>query len=234
MKNLIKKIPYIKYLYRKYRKLFSFCGDELSYLDSKLNSKPYYGSKYAANQTREFRRELMFSFIKKQIENKEDFNVLEIGTWAGSSASVWGKAVKGKGVVICIDTWEYMNLEKLMDPNSWKKTVKAYKKNHILNLFLHNIKTEGLEHVIYPIKAPSEVVSRFLKPESFDFIYFDTGYDYEKVMRDLKEYYPLLKKGGVLGGDDFDTSHEYKKKAINDFLGRVEVNDGFWTYKKLD
>ena len=39
--------------------------------------------------------------------------------------------------------------------------------------------------------------------EPLDFVYVDGNHDYEFVKNDIKNYYPLLKKGGVMGGHDF-------------------------------
>ena len=35
------------------------------------------------------------------------------------------------------------------------------------------------------------------------YIYIDAQQDYELVKSDIENYYPLLKKGGVMGGHDF-------------------------------
>lgn len=38
---------------------------------------------------------------------------------------------------------------------------------------------------------------------ALDFVYIDGNHDYEFVKNDIKNYYPLLKKGGAIGGHDF-------------------------------
>ena len=39
--------------------------------------------------------------------------------------------------------------------------------------------------------------------ETLDFVYIDGNHDYEFVKNDIENYYPHLKKGGVIGGHDF-------------------------------
>jgi len=40
-------------------------------------------------------------------------------------------------------------------------------------------------------------------PEQVDFVYIDADHSYEGVLRDIRTYYPLVKKSGVIGGHDF-------------------------------
>jgi len=39
--------------------------------------------------------------------------------------------------------------------------------------------------------------------EYFDWIYIDGNHSYDEVLADLNHYYPLVKKGGYLCGDDY-------------------------------
>ena len=48
--------------------------------------------------------------------------------------------------------------------------------------------------------------------EYFDYIFIDAGHDYASVYRDLVEWWPKLKKGGIFAGHDYVTQFE---KAIN-------------------
>lgn len=50
-------------------------------------------------------------------------------------------------------------------------------------------------------KISSEAVKRFR--EKVDFVYIDGNHKYKYVKKDLENYYPLVKKGGVFGGHDF-------------------------------
>ena len=70
-------------------------------------------------------------------------------------------------------------------------------------------------------------------PDSFfDFIYVDAGHEYANVARDLDLWWPKLKAGGMLAGDDFadlhDTAYSFKvspsfgvKSAVAEFSARV-------------
>jgi len=63
-------------------------------------------------------------------------------------------------------------------------------------------------------KTGDEVVEQF-KDESIDIVYIDGNHAYEFVMNDLKNYWPKVKKGGFLLGDD-----------VYDFrVGDIQLND---------
>jgi hypothetical protein len=46
-------------------------------------------------------------------------------------------------------------------------------------------------------------VARTLKEEQFDWVYIDAAHDEENVLHDLYDWWPLVKKGGILWGDDY-------------------------------
>lgn len=234
-KYLLKKVPNSKNLYRTYRKVAGFfirliqpAIDRIGfYKATKMVGQPYFGYFYNAYQIESKRCEVMRQFIEQ--EAKENFRVLEIGTWVGQSACIWGNAIKKyNGTVICIDPLEYRN--EMLD----KGMNKAINNNQAVPLLLHNIRSSGLQDVVYLIKAPCKKMLEFLKEESFDFIFYDMGYNYQEIKEDLKAYSKFLKTGGVFCGDDYvKESHEYKIRAIKDVFGK-DINNlhGFWFVRK--
>ena len=42
----------------------------------------------------------------------------------------------------------------------------------------------------------------------FDWIYIDAGHEFTNVMRDLRLWFPKLKSGGMIAGDDFADEHD--------------------------
>ena len=56
--------------------------------------------------------------------------------------------------------------------------------------------------------------------EFFDWVYIDGNHFYEYVKRDLEQYYPTVKTGGYITGDDYDwgPEHDYPvKRAVDEF-----------------
>jgi hypothetical protein len=84
-------------------------------------------------------------------------------------------------------------------------------------------------------KMYSAQAAKLFEKESFDFVYIDARHDYCGVMEDLEAYWPLLKPGGVLAGDDYASNDQVRgqdwglcmngtridsavKGAVHDFL----------------
>ena len=75
-----------------------------------------------AGQTWEERKPYMENLVKREMLNgkKEDFRLLEVGSWAGNSVLIWAEAMKSigkKGEIVCVDPWvPYIKPEAIM-PN---------------------------------------------------------------------------------------------------------------------
>jgi hypothetical protein len=54
----------------------------------------------------------------------------------------------------------------------------------------------------------AESVAREFPDEFFDFMYIDAGHDYPNVMKDLRVWWPKLRVGGMMAGDDFADMHD--------------------------
>jgi hypothetical protein len=76
------------------------------------------------------------------------------------------------------------------------------------------------------IKMKSSDASKLYEDEYFDWIYIDADHTYEAVLEDIKNWFPKLKKGGVISGHDFDPSPDDSNfssygvsKAVEEFFG---------------
>ena len=70
------------------------------------------------------------------------------------------------------------------------------------SIMLRNISTEA---------------AKLFDDNSLDFVYIDGNHMYEYVMDDLKAWYPKIKSGGILAGDDvesLDVKYEYGKNSL--------------------
>ena len=71
----------------------------------------------------------------------------------------------------------------------------------------------------------------------FDFVYVDGNHNYHAVLQDLRLYYPKIKDGGVMSGDDWSISGNRVKRAVREFTEEVGVKfsvkqDQFWFHKR--
>lgn len=73
----------------------------------------------------------------------------------------------------------------------------------------------------------SEEAARRFPDEHFDYVYIDSQHEYDSVKRDLRAWFPKVKKGGTFGGDDYDV--ESVRRAVTDyFVDGVLTADRDW------
>lgn len=52
---------------------------------------------------------------------------------------------------------------------------------------------------------------------TFDFIYVDARHDYKGVLLDLNDWYPMLKRGGIIAGHDYVTNDDGPRQGGQDW-----------------
>lgn len=90
-------------------------------------------------------------------------------------------------------------------------------------------KLSEYESTIEWLRMDSKFAHEHIEDGELDFVFIDGAHTYDGVMNDLKNYYPKVKSGGIICGDDF--SNKYKSfqvvEAVNDFFSELG-------YKELD
>jgi predicted O-methyltransferase YrrM len=220
---------------------------------------PYFGAYLKSNLLVPGRAFYMRQLIQKiGLGHPQSMTILEIGSWAGSSAVLWAEESKkicnpADTKIVCVDMWAHFDL---LNKDPLMRT--GIQSNKILPLFLHNIQTSGHTDVIVVFKASSRIASTFLPVNKFDLIYVDADHSYSSVILDLKEYAPLLKDGGYICGDDLELQlaevdrtfanthreedfvsqpglgeyHPGVTLAVGEFFGEVSCYNGFWVVQK--
>jgi hypothetical protein len=76
------------------------------------------------------------------------------------------------------------------------------------------------------VKMKSCEASKLYEDDYFDWIYIDADHSYEGVKKDIENWWPKLKEGGLFSGHDFDPDFNdmnYEKygveKAVKEFFG---------------
>jgi len=54
-------------------------------------------------------------------------------------------------------------------------------------------------------------------PDTFDYIYIDARHDFKGVLTDLRQWYPLLKQGGIFAGHDYVTQDDGPQQGGQDW-----------------
>ena len=184
--------------------------DFLRYVFCRITNKPYFGVYLMAGQTWEERKPYMENLLKREILNgkKEDFRLLEVGSWAGNSVLIWAEAIKQvgkKGEIVCVDPWiPYFKPEEIMPNKALSVMQTALKSNRIFQLFLHNINAANISNMTTIMRGTSDKVLPLLKERSFNMAFIDGSHYYSSVINDLKNAEKLVCDGGILCGDDLE------------------------------
>jgi len=151
---------------------------------------------------------------------KENLVGIEIGVFRGDHAVYLLKSDKIKFMYL-IDEYKDYN-----DAGDYFVDIKKAEKKATIALapFLDKFKS---------IKKNSNVAHYKFKEQSMDFVYIDGGHSYEQVKKDIENYFPLVKKGGVFGGHDFsdipvNPGQRYGViQAVIEFINKEGYNKNF-------
>ena len=144
----------------------------------------------------------VIDYVNQKKEEKK--KILEIGTFAGTSAIKLVELIKNAEITV-IDMWEDYN-----ESGGVEGTVDKIKENHIEQIFYKNIEKSGLHHLFTVKKGNSFDVLLDLnkKNSKFDVIYGDGSHTLLDSYTDILLSFELLEKGGVLIIDDVPFNKE--------------------------
>ena len=76
--------------------------------------------------------------------------------------------------------------------------------------------------------------SKLYEDNSLDFVLIDAAHDYENVKEDIKHWFPKVKKGGVMAGDDYHYTWPGVVKAADEAFGnKIQVVGSTWYVEKV-
>jgi len=118
---------------------------------------------------------------------------VELGTWRGASAIAIARLLaQWGGVLTCVDTWTGdVNGGTVAGPP------------HMLLECAANVVSAGVAPwVRFLCSTTAEAARTWAGP--IDFLYVDADHRYEAVLGDLLDWWPHVRRGGLIAGDDFD------------------------------
>jgi hypothetical protein len=78
------------------------------------------------------------------------------------------------------------------------------------------------------IRKPSlEVTDEEIPDESLDAVFIDGDHSYEAVKADLDKWWPKIRNGGQLLGDDYSSCHPGVPQAVNEFAKKHNITYDF-------
>lgn len=143
-----------------------------------------------------------------QQSKREDFNIMEVGSWYGASALTWAQGLKtyndAKGSITCVDAWEpFFDMDKHSD-EIYKNMSESLNCEAAYNIFLHNVRTIPQTIRCQHLRGKSDNALPLLRDGHFDIAFVDGDHTYEAVKKDIENSLRLVKDGGVICGDDLN------------------------------
>lgn len=163
----------------------------------------------------------MIKYVAKNL--KGPLTGVELGVYLGSNAISMLKNLNIKRLYL-VDP--YVKYEQYRDPGGWvertQKDFDEYYKKATSRLYSWPDKVVFLRE--YSDLAAVQI------PDDLDFVYVDANHSYKYVKRDIETYYPKLKVGGVIGGDNFDPLYPGVAKAVLEFINKhhLKLHGGQW------
>lgn len=148
---------------------------------------------------------LMESFLKKMDKNSI---AVEIGTDEGNFSEKILNANENI-TLYCIDP--YISYDDYKDAINTKTGDELFKKTY------NKLKSKYGERVKF-IRNFSSDKSTIENIPPIDFLYIDGNHSYKYVLEDLENYYPKVKNGGIIMGDDAVDLDESKRDCNGDVL----------------
>lgn len=178
--------------------------------------------------------------FEKHIKDVQPTRIIEVGTWKGQSAVNMARIVKSLDLnceIRCVDTWlgalEFWGADT---PSRDLKLKNGYPQ--VFYQFLSNVVHKGMEDIIIPFPTTSEIAHRFFKKNNImaQLIYIDASHEEGDVYRDIKNFYELLLPGGIIFGDDYNTSWPGVQLDVKKFSEEINigftVDNMFWSMRK--
>ena len=163
--------------------------------------------------------------------------IVEVGSWKGLSAIFMGHWLKMHGrsecrALLCIDSW-------LGTTVAWRALEKhgntLYRNSgypSIYYQFLYNVMNSTLDDIIVPLPMPSNMGAIYVRDSKLspDLVFIDACHDYPCVLADILAWYPLVRQGGTLFGDDVARLEVRKavKDAATQLHGTFEIVGRYW------
>jgi hypothetical protein len=172
-------------------------------------------------------------YLSEAVEALRPRVVVEVGVWKGVSAMIMARRARELDLncaVIAVDTW-LGSAEHMTGKNTKIGFSRLHGYPQIYFTFLSNCSHWQVQDRMVPVPLDSVNACEVLKHHGVvaDLIHIDAGHDYRSVKIDLETWWPMLREGGLLIGDDYYTEGPHwlgVRQAFDEFFGANIEHDG--------
>jgi predicted O-methyltransferase YrrM len=155
----------------------------------------------------------------KIASNIKNGTIVEVGVYGGASIlSIVDESKLNNNTIYAIDPWELVELSngvEIEDLYGWQTMMKGHRET------LEKIVSELDYGHVNIIKDFSINAVNMFEDKSIDMVYIDADHSYEMTKQDMNIWYPKIKIGGVLSGDDYGWSGV--EKAVVEFVEKLNT-----------
>lgn len=167
---------------------------------------------------------------RDMVVNAEDGALfVELGSFLGQSTAAMGTFIKSSGKRIAFHAVDIFELTDFSDEPHFK--VIEDHGGDFLAAFKTNMEKAQVADAINIVKATSLEAAATYEDRSISFLMIDASHKYEDVVDDINAWFPKLKMGGIMSGDDLDWQEV--KQAVEDTCTHYGVyQTSTWFFKK--
>lgn len=150
----------------------------------------------------------LLQFILDTMPPKPRITMAEIGVYLGRGTAIFDEVFVSRGQnykLIAVDHFEGSPEHKASNS---VPSYEAFKQN------IAPISDKVKDH-----NCDSIAASKLFKQGEFDIVYIDAAHEYEPVLADLEAWFPKVKRGGFICGDDYTAGWPGVVKAVGEFFG---------------
>lgn len=140
---------------------------------------------------------------------------VEIGAWRGRSASYMGVEIANSGKQIEFHVVDHFE----GSAEHIARQEEVIVEHKLFHVFTENTKPVAKYLTVH--RADSLSAAQEFADESVTFLLLDGSHDYDSVLADLRAWYPKVKPGCVMAGDDWTKPGVVQ--AVTEFFGELGV-----------
>lgn len=164
-----------------------------------------------------------YEYIYKDVvaQAEEDSLFVEIGSFKGRSSAFMAVEIVNSGKRIrfdCVDPMQLLS-HYAKSAEEQPEVFAGYSQEDF------HKRMEPVKDYYNLIAMPSDDAVKLYEDGSIDFLLIDGDHTYEAVCRDIRNWLPKMRSGGLIAGDD--AYHEDIQRALADAAGHLNpVNNG--------
>lgn len=154
------------------------------------------------------------------VKEAQDGDVLvEVGTYLGRSACAMAEEIKKSGKGLFFDTIDNFSTAGFKaTPEDAQANIDACGFGDVVNLRVMDFREAAMSY----------------EDDSLSFVFLDADHTYEGTAAAIKLFFPKMKKGGVIAGDDMADDFPETVRAVRDLLPGHEVRGRSFRYRVGD